>query len=90
LTADQRSEFAHQLTGGVPHLEGVSAAKADRLVAAGHDAFIYGLTHAMTLSVGVAVVGVLVAFLLISGKAESTDEQTQEAAEIAEAASPVA
>ncbi|MCB0870002.1 MAG: MFS transporter [Solirubrobacterales bacterium] len=90
LNATQRTDFAHQLTGGVPHLEGVPAAKADQLVAAGHDAFIYGLSHAMTLSVGVAVVGVLVAFFLIGGKAESLDGETQEAAEIAEAAAPVA
>ena len=90
LSAAQRSDFAHQLTGGAPHLDGVSAAKADRLVAAGHDAFVYGLSHAMTLSVGIAVVGVLVAFILIGDQAESMDDQTQEAAEIAEAASPVA
>lgn len=90
LDAQQRTDFAHQLTGGVPHLDGVSAAKADRLVAAGHDAFIYGLSHAMMLSVGVALAGVLIAFLLLGGNTESLDEETQEAAEIAEAASPVA
>ncbi len=90
LTASQRNDFAHQLTGGAPHLDGVSAAKADRLVAAGHDAFVYGLSHAMTLSVGVAVAGVLIAFLLIGGKVDAPDEETREAAEIAEAASPVA
>ncbi len=90
LSAAQQSEFAHQLTGGVPQLDGVSAAKADRLVVAGHDAFVYGLSHAMTLSVGIAAAGVLIAFLLIGGKTESMDEETQEAAEIAEAASPVA
>jgi len=90
LSASDRSDFAHQLTGGAPHIDGVSAAQAKQLIPIGHDAFIYGLTHAMTLSVGVAVVGVLVAFLMIGDKAESIDEQTQEAAEIAEAASPVA
>lgn len=90
LTAAQRSDFAHQLTGGVPHLDGVSQAKADRLVAAGHDAFIYGLSHAMTLSVGIAVAGVVIAFFLLGGKSEAADEETREAAEIAEAASPVA
>lgn len=90
LTAAQRSDFAHQLTGGVPHLDGVSQAKADRLVAAGHDAFIYGLSHAMTLSVGIAVAGVVIAFFLLGGKSEAADEETREAVEIAEAASPVA
>lgn len=94
LTAAQRSEFSHQLTGGVPHLEGVPAAKAEQLAAAGHDAFIYGLTHAMTLSVGVAIAGVLIAFLMIGGKATSADEESSEASseatDVAEAASPVA
>jgi EmrB/QacA subfamily drug resistance transporter len=90
LTASQRTDFAHQLTGGVPDLEGVPASKADQLVAAGHDAFVYGLSHAMTLSVAIAIAGVLIAFLLIGDQAESMDEETQEAAEIAEAASPVA
>lgn len=94
LSGEQRSEFAHQLTGGVPHLEGVSPAKADQLVNAGHDAFVYGLSHAMTLSVGIAVLGILVAFLMISGKAELPEaepgEEASEAVEIAEAASPMA
>ena len=90
LTASQRSDFAHQLTGGAPHIEGISGAKAERLVAAGHDAFIYGLSNAMTLSVGIAIAGVLVAFFLIGNQAESMDEETREAGEVAEAASPVA
>ena len=47
LSATQRTDFAHQLTGGVPDLEGVPASKADQLVAAGQDAFVYGLSHAM-------------------------------------------
>lgn len=91
LTASQRSDFAHQLTGGTPHIAGVSGAKAERLVAAGHDAFIYGLSHAMTLSVGIALAGVLVAFLMIGNQAESLDgEATEAAPEVAEPASPVA
>lgn len=90
LTAAQRSDFAHQLTGGVPQIEGVSQARADQLIATGHDAFVFGLSHAMTLSVGIAMVGVLVAFFLMGGKPEHADEENSEAAEIAEAASPVA
>ena len=90
LSAAQRTDFAHQLTGGVPSLDGVSAAKADRLVSAGHDAFVYGLSHAMTLSVAIAAVGVIVAFLMLDSQAPVVDEDTREAAEIAEAASPVA
>ena len=90
LSEAQRSDFAHQLTGGAPHIDGVSQAQADKLVQAGHDAFIYGLSHAMTLSVGVAVAGVLVAFLMLNDKAESADERAEQSAEVAEAASPVA
>lgn len=90
LSAVQRSDFAHQLTGGAPHIEGVSPARAEQLVAAGHDAFVYGLTHAMTLSVAIAVAGVLIAFLMIGDQVESMDDEEKEAAEIAEAASPVA
>ena len=90
LTEAQRSDFAHQLTGGVPQIDGVSQAKADRLVAAGQDAFIYGLSHAMKLSVAIAASGVVIAFLMLGGKSEAIDEDTREAAEIAEAASPVA
>ncbi|MFN8140797.1 MAG: hypothetical protein U0R29_00520 [Solirubrobacterales bacterium] len=44
----------------------------------------------MTLSVGIAIAGVLVAFFLIGNQAESMDEETREAGEVAEAASPVA
>ncbi len=44
----------------------------------------------MTLSVAIAIAGILIAFLLIGDQAESMDEETKEAAEIAEAASPVA
>lgn len=90
LSEAQRTDFAHQLTGGAPHLDGVSQGQADKLVQAGHDAFVYGLSHAMTLSVGVAIAGVLIAFLMISNDAVSMDEETEQAAEIAEAASPVA
>ncbi len=32
LSATQRTDFAHQLTGGVPDLDGVPASKADQLV----------------------------------------------------------
>lgn len=77
LTAAQQSSFAHQLTGGAPHLAGVPPAKAEQLARAGHDAFIYGLTHAMLLSVAVALAGVVIAFLMIRQHGESLDGEPQ-------------
>jgi len=75
ITSSQRTDLAHQLTGGVPHVDGVSQAQAAKLTVAGHDAFVYGFSHAMTMSVGVAAFGVLIAFLLIRGHGESLDEE---------------
>ncbi len=77
LTAAQQSSFAHQLTGGAPHVDGVSPAKAEQLARAGHDAFVYGLTHAMVLSVAVALAGVVIAFLMIRQHGESLDDEPQ-------------
>lgn len=68
-------DLAHQLTGGVPHVDGVSQAQAAKLTVAGHDAFIYGFSHAMTMSVAVAMFGVVIAFLLIRGHGASLDEE---------------
>jgi peptide/nickel transport system permease protein len=65
LTPDQRGDLARSLAGGVPDVQGLTPDQMARLTAASHDAFVYGLTHAMVLSVVVAVIGVIVAFLLI-------------------------
>lgn len=77
LNAAQRSSFAHQLTGGAPQIQGVSPAKAEQLAQAGHDAFVYGLTHAMVLSVAVALAGVVIAFLMIRRHGESLDGEPE-------------
>jgi len=77
LDAAQRSAIAHQLTGGAPTVEGASRAEIAKLTAAGHDAFVYGLTHAMILSVAVSLAGVLIAFLLIRQHGESLDEEPE-------------
>jgi len=94
LTASERADFAHQLTGGSPHLDGVSQAQAAKLTVAGHEAFIYGLSHAMVLSVGLAVVGVFVALVLIRGHGASVDAEPAAARQdpdgIPEAAASVA
>lgn len=75
LTAAQQSSFAHQLTGGAPHLSGIPKELAVKLTQAGHDAFVYGLTHAMVLSVAVALAGVAIAFLMIRGHGSSLEEE---------------
>ena len=75
ITSSQRTDLAHQLTGGAPHVDGVSQAQAAKLSVAGHDAFIYGFSHAMTMSVAVAMFGVVIAFLLIRGHGASLDEE---------------
>jgi predicted MFS family arabinose efflux permease len=86
LSPDQRSELARSLAGGVPDVEGLAPDQLARLTAASHDAFVYGLTHAMVLSVAVALVGVLVAFLMIRGHETPVD---QEAVTSPEAAQPI-
>ncbi|MCB0827955.1 MAG: MFS transporter [Solirubrobacterales bacterium] len=75
LTGAERSDFAHQLTGGAPHVDGLSAAQAAKVTAAGQDAFVYGLSHAMVLSLSVAILGVLVALLMIRGHGKSHEEE---------------
>lgn len=89
LTEAQRADFAHQLTGGTAHLDGVPPDQMAKLTQAGHDAFIYGLSHAMILSVGVAVIGVLIAFVLIHDHGESMDEETELVSEAAGSAAAV-
>jgi EmrB/QacA subfamily drug resistance transporter len=90
LTEAQRADFAHQLTGGTVHLEGVPASQAAKLTQAGHEAFVYGLTHAMVLSVAVAAVGILIALILIHDRGGSMDEETELISEAAGSAAPAA
>jgi MFS family permease len=85
LSPDQRGELARGLAGGVPDVQGVPAAQLERLTAAAQDAFVYGLTHAMVLSVAVAAIGVVVAFVMIRGQGHSVDEEARASAEAAQA-----
>ncbi len=77
LTGTERTDFAHQLTGGAPQVDGLSAAQAAKVTAAGQDAFVYGLSHAMVLSLSVAIIGVLVALLMIRGHGKSHEEEVE-------------
>jgi EmrB/QacA subfamily drug resistance transporter len=85
LEPGQKAELARQLSGGVPDVQGVPPDQLAALTTAAHDAFVYGLTHAMVLSVGVAVIGVVVAFVMIRGRGSSVDEEARVAAEPAPA-----
>lgn len=84
LDPGQRAELARQLSGGVPDVQGVPAGQVERLAATANDAFVYGLTHAMVLSVGVAVIGVLVALVMIRGHGTSVEQETMAGAEAAQ------
>jgi EmrB/QacA subfamily drug resistance transporter len=76
MSPDQRAELARSLAGGVPDVQGLAPDQLARLTAASHDAFVYGLTHAMVLSVGIAIVGALVALVMIRGHGRSVDEES--------------
>ncbi len=56
-------------------MDGVPTEQMAKLTAAGHDAFIYGLSHAMVLSVSIALVGTIIAFLMIRQHGESLDDE---------------
>ena len=92
LSPDQQGELARSLAGGIPDVQGLRPGQLARLTEVSNDAFVYGLTHAMVLSVGVAVIGVLVALLMIRGHGSSVEQETAddgESAMRAEAAQPV-
>ncbi len=72
LNAGQRSDLAHSLAGGQGSVsQGVDPAQAKQVAAAGHDAFVYALSHAMRLSAAVAAAGVVIAFTLIESRKPS-------------------
>jgi EmrB/QacA subfamily drug resistance transporter len=85
LAPGQRAELVRSLAGGVPEVQGLTPDQMARLTSASQDAFVYGLTHAMVLSVVVALVGVLVAFLLIRGQGDSVEEEARLSADAAQA-----
>ncbi len=92
LNPGQQSELARSLAGGVPDVQGLAPDQLARLTAASNDAFVYGLTHAMVLSVAVAIIGVLVAFLMMRGYGTPVEQEVPgdgEANMAAEAAQPV-
>ncbi len=82
VTAAQRESISDQLGGGgVPHVQGLGASQATEVVTAGNEAFVYAVSHAMTVSGFVALVGALIGATAIRSKGRTT---TPEAA-VAEA-----
>ena len=60
--------LTRELSGGVPQgVAGLPPERAEELAQAARESFVYGLSHAMVLSVAVALVGVVVALVLIRG-----------------------
>ncbi|HWJ42182.1 MAG TPA: MFS transporter [Solirubrobacterales bacterium] len=82
ISAAQQESISDQLGGGgVPHVPGLDPSQANEVMAAGNEAFVYALSHAMTVSGFVALAGALIGAVAIRAKGRTT---TPEAA-IAEA-----
>lgn len=82
VSAAQQQSISDQLGGGgVPRVPGLNASQAQEVVAAGNEAFVYAVSHAMTVSGFVALAGALIGATAIRAKGRTT---TPEAA-VAEA-----
>jgi hypothetical protein len=70
LTAAQKADIGAAMgTGGAKHvLSGLDPHTASQAGAAMRDGFVHGLSGALTLSSGVALVGVAIAFTLVESK----------------------
>ena len=81
VTAAQRSEVAHQLGGGSAKqaLAGMSRRQAKEVIAAGQEAFVYALGHAMSVAAAVAVVGAVVGATAIRAKRDALSLEAIEA-----------
>jgi EmrB/QacA subfamily drug resistance transporter len=83
ISAAQQESISDQLGGGgVPNVPGLDPAQAKEVVAAGNEAFVYALSHAMTVSGFVALAGAIIGATAI--RAKSRDSVSPEAA-VAEA-----
>jgi len=72
VSASQRESIGDQLGGGsIPHVQGLDAAQAKEAAAAGSEAFVYALSHAMTVSGFVTLAGALVGATAIRAKAQA-------------------
>jgi EmrB/QacA subfamily drug resistance transporter len=72
VTAAQRDQISEGLgSGTVPHIQGLGAAQTKQVMAAGSEAFVYALGHAMTVSGFVALVGAAIGATAIRAKART-------------------
>jgi hypothetical protein len=85
VTTAQQESVADQLGGGAaPSVPGLDPAQAKEVAGAGNEAFVYALTHAMTVSAFVVLFGAAVGAFAIRAKAK-----TQIGPEVAAEASAV-
>ncbi len=81
VSAAQRSDLAHQFGGGSSAaLHGMAPARAREVIAAGQEAFVYALGHAMTVSGAVALTGAVVGATAIRSKRRGISAEAAEAA----------
>jgi len=72
INESQRQSISDQLGGGtVPRVPGLDQAQVSEVAAAGNDAFVYALSHAMTVSGFVALAGALIGATAIRAKART-------------------
>jgi EmrB/QacA subfamily drug resistance transporter len=80
VTAAQRDAVSEQLGGGsVGNVPGLDAAQAKEVAAAGSEAFVYALSHAMTVSGFVALAGAAIGATAIRGKGRTVSVEAAEA-----------
>jgi EmrB/QacA subfamily drug resistance transporter len=71
VTEAQRQSISDQLGGGtVPKVPGLDAAQVKEITVAGNEAFVYAVSHAMTVSGFVALVGAVIGATAIRAKAK--------------------
>jgi EmrB/QacA subfamily drug resistance transporter len=82
VSAAQRSDVAHALGGGSAQsaLAGLSPGQAKEVTAAGQDAFVYALGHAMSVAAAVAALGAVVGATAIRARRDQLSVEAVEAA----------
>jgi EmrB/QacA subfamily drug resistance transporter len=82
VTEAQRQSISEQLGGGtVPKVPGLDAAQVKEITVAGNEAFVYAVSHAMTVSGCVALVGAVIGATAIRAKAKGHPSVEAAAAE---------
>jgi EmrB/QacA subfamily drug resistance transporter len=73
VSAAQQESISDQLGGGgVPNVPGLDPAQAKEVVVAGNEAFVYALSHAMTVSGFVALAGAIIGATAIRAKSRGS------------------